>query len=181
MNPANWGATHDEVADAFACDALPFEADAVFHRAVDVAAPPELAYRWLCQLRVAPYSYDLLDNFGRPSPKRLRPGLEELAIGQRMMTIFRLVAFTRGEDMTVALGLRSAAGVMGDFAGTYRVRPAANGCRLVARVLVRYPGGPYGRLLRALMPWGDLIMFRKQLLTLKRYAERDARQSATVP
>jgi hypothetical protein len=55
------------------------------------------------------------------------------------------------------------------------VRDVPGGSRLIAKVLVRYPRGPYGRVLRAFMPHADLFMFRKQLLTLQRYAERDAR------
>lgn len=173
---SNWGATADEIASSFACDALGFAHDDTFHRAIDVGAPRDLVFRWLCQLRVAPYSYDLLDNFARRSPPRLTPGVERLEPGQRVMTIFRLVSFVADEHLTIALASRVGRALMGDFAGTYRVTSSEGGAtRLVARILVRYPRGPYGRALRRILPSCDLFMFRKQLRTLARYAERDAR------
>jgi hypothetical protein len=167
-----WGATPDEVAARYPCDALGFAHDDAFFRAVSVRAEPRLVRRWLRQLRVAPYSYDWLDNFGRRSPPRLTPALPPLAAGQRVMVIFRVVA-ADDDDLTVRLASAFGRALMGDFVGTYRVAPAAGGARLIAKVLVRYPAPPYGRLLRPLMPHLDLFMFRKQLLTLRRYAERD--------
>ncbi len=175
MNPYNWGATPGELAASYPCDDLGFVWDAVFHRALDVDAPQALVFRWLCQLRAAPYSYDLIDNFGRRSPTALTPGLERLAIGQRAMVIFKIAGFGPS-DLTLRLALRPVAPVMGDFAGTYRVvARTPSRSRIVVRILVRYPSGPYGGLLRRVMPWLDLMMFRKQLQTLKRYAERDAK------
>jgi hypothetical protein len=178
----NWGASFEEVHSTFACDTLDFAHDDVFHRAVDVAAPAPLVYRWLCQLRVAPYSYDLIDNFGRRSPPHLIPGLAALQVGQRVMIVFRIAGFNDGHDLTLRLGSRFGAKIMGDFAGTYRVRAvSAKAARIVARVYVKYPGGAYGRVLRRLMPFFDFVMFRKQLLTLRRYAERDASAGAPIP
>jgi len=173
--PRVWGARPDEVAAHYPCDDLGFAHDEAFFRAIDVAAPPALVFRWLCQLRAAPYSYDWLDNFGRRSPPRLTPGLERLATGQRAMVIFRIAGFVAGSSLTVRLASRLGRAVMGDFAGSYAVLATGAGSRLVAKVLVRYPRGAYGNVLRALMPQADLFMFRKQLQTLRRYAERDAR------
>ena len=175
LPPKNWGASPSEIARHYPCDELAFAADDEYFRALDVAAPPELVFRWICQLRAAPYSYDLIDNFGRRSPPRLTPGLDALAPGQGTMTIFRIVAYDAPRSLTIALASRVGAAVMGDFCGTYDVRPNAGGSRLLAKVRVRFPGGPYGGLLRRIMPAFDLFMFRKQLLTLRRYAERDAR------
>jgi len=172
----NWGARDDETSALYPCDTLGIAADDVFFRAISIAAPRELVFRWLCQLRVAPYSYDWLDNFGRPSPRRLIPRLQQLAVGQRIMTIFRLVSFEPGEHLTIALKSRAGALTMGNFAGTYRVAESSEGTRLVAKILVRYPTGPYGRLLRRYMPGLDLFMFKRQLKNLKRFAERDAAQ-----
>src|ERR1700704_4777390 len=93
-----WGSTAEERASTWPCDAMLPDANLVLYRSVDVAARAAVAFKWLCQLRVAPYSYDWLDNRGRRSPRTLTPGLDDLAIGQRFM-IFDLVGFTPGEEI----------------------------------------------------------------------------------
>ena len=54
---------------------------------------------------------------------------------------------------------------------TYGSFRAATACRLLAKLRVGYPGGPLGWLTRIVLPPGDLVMMRRQLLTLKRLAE----------
>lgn len=166
-----WGTLPAERTIAFPCDDLIERPDGVLYRGVDVAAPPEVVFRWLCQLRVAPYSYDWIDNLGRRSPRRLVPGLDELEIGQRFMTIFRLVSFEDGRSITVD----STTATFGRVSVTYKVVPTdAQRCRLVVKVLIQTPGGLVGRALQCFLPAGDLIMMRRQLLTLKALSERDA-------
>ncbi len=168
-----WGTTAADRALDFPCRRHLPDPDRVLHRAVDVAAPPPIVFRWLCQLRAAPYSYDWIDNGGRTSPRTLTPGLERLAVGQRVMTIFDLVEFEPGRHLTIRL--RGGRGIFGDVACTYVVVPRPDGAsRVVVELVVRRPPGPLGRLAGAALPWGDLVMMRKQLLTLKRLAERDA-------
>ncbi len=128
-------------------------------RAISIDATPAVVFGWLCQLRVSPYSYDLLDNWGRPSPRERTPSLAELEPGQPFMTLFRLRSFARDEHIT----LQSAGAVV-----TYAVRPEGRGTRLHVRVLFRGP-----RLFARALALGDLVMMRKQLLTLKSLAERE--------
>lgn len=157
----------------FPCDAYLSGADGEYFRAVDVAAPAGVLFRWLCQLKVAPYSYDLIDNFGRRSPKGLTSGVENLARGQKVMTIFELVDFEKDEHLTLTMRDSRALSVLGQVALSYVVLPASEGsCRLVAKLRVIYPKRPPLSWMRWLLPWGDLVMMRKQLLTLKRMAER---------
>jgi hypothetical protein len=169
-----WGSTPAERGEVFPCDLLlPDATDAMF-RATNVRAPPAVAFRWLCQLRVAPYSYDWLDNLGRQSPRRLTPGLEHLAVGQRVMTIFEVASFAADRHLT--LWMRSARGraIFGDFTISYTVRPTAPAsCRFVVKVAMRHHRTAWHALMRRLLPWGDFIMMRRQLLTLARLAERD--------
>lgn len=175
MSPlgASWDVEPAEKALDFACDELtgPFDDD--YYRGVTVEAPPATVFRWLCQLRAAPYSYDWIDNWGRRSPRRLTPGLENLEVGQTMMTIFDLIGFERDHHLTVRIKRRSPAErVFGDVAVTYQIVPRnEGGCRLIAKLRVLYPRGLWGRLARAVLPPGDLIMMRRQLLNLKRLAE----------
>ena len=162
----NWGATVAERSAPLPCDALMPDARVRCDRAVSVTAPPAVLFRRLCQLRVAPYSYDLIDNLGRRSPRELTPGLERLERGQRFMYVFRLASFAPGEHLT----LRNRR-----FAVTYAARPSGSGSRLLVRVLFRAPGGRLGALLIG-HPFalGDLVMMHRQLLNLKQLAEADA-------
>ncbi|MEL7208747.1 MAG: hypothetical protein AAGK32_11060, partial [Actinomycetota bacterium] len=65
--------------------------------------------------------------------------------------------------------------VMGRIVVTYRVTPIPrSGCRLVAKLAIDLPDGLLGRVISVVGPPGALPMCRKQLLTLRSLAERDA-------
>lgn len=174
-----WGSTPAERAQPLPCDQQLDDAVKVWHRAVDVAAPAPVVFRWLCQLRKAPYSYDLLDNFGRRSPRKLTPGLEHLEVGQTMMMFYDLVGFEPGRSITVLF--RSFNALFGRRVVTYCVQDAPGGSRILVRVRMRPPRGPLGLVIPHTLPWIDLIMMRKQLRTLARLAERQAANPETVP
>jgi hypothetical protein len=173
---ASWGVTEAERGLPFPCDGLCPSPDVALFRGVPVAAPARVLFRWLCQLRVAPYSYDWLDNGGRRSPPTLTPGLDALARGQRIMTIFRLVEFEPDRSLTIVNRTRDGASqVFGEVWVSYLIGPGDGGqCRLLAKLLVRYPRTLTGAVLRRVLPLGDLVMMRRQLLNLKALAERDA-------
>jgi hypothetical protein len=174
---STWGSTPEEREASFPCDA--FLPDAVYFRAVAVEAPARVLFRWLCQLKVAPYSYDLIDNFGRRSPKRLVPGVEDLVRGQRVMTIFELVEFEENGHLTMVMDSPRATSVFGRIALSYVVLPKSNvSCRLVAKLRVRYPRKIPWTWMRWFLPWGDLLMMRKQFLTLKHLAESNSSPQA---
>lgn len=163
---ASWGATASERGLALPCDRLLENPTVRLHRAISIDASPQIVFRWLCQLRVAPYSYDLLDNLGRSSPRELTPGLEYLQTGQRFMTIFALDSFAPGEHITLR-ARRTAV--------TYAVLAQGNSARLLVRVLFAAPGPRLSAsLIARALALGDLAMMRRQLRTLKKLSERDA-------
>jgi hypothetical protein len=163
-----WGSTETERAEHFPCDDLVDGPRTELFRAVDVAAPAAVTFRWVCQLRVAPYSYDLLDNLGRRSPRELTPGLEELAAGQPVMTVFRIVSFEPGRSITID----ARTTLFGHIAVTYRVDAAGEErSRIVAKLVVERRRGCVAWVMDRVLPAGDLVMMRKQLLTLKHLAE----------
>jgi hypothetical protein len=171
-----WGSTPTERAMAFPCDHFS-HADSAYFRAVDIQASAHTIFQWLCQLRVAPYSYDWIDNFGRQSPRFLNPALENLEVGQRVMTIFRLVEFEPDRHLTMVMASAQAIAIFGEIAVSYVILPqTTQQCRLVVKLLVHYPkNGPWS-LMRWCLPWGDILMMRKQLLTIQHLAESQSHE-----
>ena len=172
-----WGTEPEERRLAFPCDDIIPQPDEALYRGVTVNATPKTLFRWLCQMRAAPYSYDWIDNGGRQSPRGLTPGLDNLAIGQDVMRIFKLTGFEKDRHLTLRVrGKSGAAQTFGDIVVSYVIVPSVNdrsigSCRLLVKLIAKYPLGLYGRMMRALLPWGDLLMMRRQLLNLKRLAE----------
>jgi hypothetical protein len=166
----NWGTTAEERQVRYPCDELLEDHNAAFFRAVTVRATPAVAFRWLCQLRIAPYSYDWIDNSGRQSPRHLTPGLEDLAVGQPVMRIFDLAAFDSGRHLTLRL---RRPGLFPPLFVSYLVTALSPGsCRLIVKLVMRFRPGFRDRIVHALLPSLDWIMMRRQLLNLRMLAER---------
>jgi hypothetical protein len=174
--PTIWGVDAADLAVTYPCDEVVPDPAEVWFRAIAVRAPRPTVFRWLCQLKVAPYSYDLLDNWGRRSPRTLTPGVERLATGQRFMTIFELVGFSPDEQLTLRMTAPKALALFGPLTLTYAVRDAGSaGTRLVVKLNVGERGeGLLRRARRRALAWGDLFMMQRQLTTLRGLAEATA-------
>jgi hypothetical protein len=179
-----WGSTAEERQMAFPCDRYIENSDDVYFRAINVEAPASLLWRWLCQLKVASYSYDFLDRLERiffqgqeritspASPLNLTPGLEILAPDQRFMGVFKLVEFETNRHLIMMMDAQKAIKIFGDVVASYVVNPTTeNTCRLILKGHVCYPKNIYGAWMRYALPWGDLLMMRKQFMRLKHLAE----------
>ena len=157
-----WGVTDDEVRRRYPCDDVVASPVLEAWRGVTVRAPAARVWPWVGQIRLAPYSYDWVDNWGRRSPQHLRgladpvPGENFSASGSRPLG--RVLSVTPGEQVTG----RIAGAVM-----SYVLVPRGEASRLLLKLVA-----PRARLLAPLLSVGDLVMARRQLLTLARLAER---------
>jgi hypothetical protein len=168
---ATWGTTADERADLYACDAYAPDATCVLWRGVDVDASAPAVYAWLGQLRLAPYSYDLLDNRGRRSPQQLDPSLPPLAAGEPILSIFEVAEVEPGRSLTMV------SANLPPTALTYAITPTGPGtCRLV----VKADAACRTHLGAVVLTFCDLIMMRRQLLNLARLAAGPPRSGPPV-
>ncbi len=172
-----WNVTLIERAESFECDsAMDGHTDVEqWLRAIDADAPVDVTYRWLCQFKIAPYSYDWIDNIGRRSPKTLTAGACDVAIGQRFL-VFRITAFAADDHITGRI-TPGFARLYGELAVTYQVRPrGADTTRVVVALAAAADSTP-SRLRRRMLSLGDQIMMRRQLLNLRKLAEGTAGHS----
>ncbi|MDV3220123.1 SRPBCC family protein [Intrasporangium sp.] len=142
-------------------------------RAVRVDAPPHVVYAWLAQLRAAPYSYDLIDNLGRRSPRTMTR-TDEVEIGQTFAGIFTLTACEPGRAITLELTDRAALRLFGPVTLVYRAMPDQGTCVLRCDLFLPRPSNGFDGLRQLLLAWGDLVMMRRQLLNFRRLSERTA-------
>lgn len=158
-----WGVSDDEVMRSYPCDDVVADPALQAWRGVTVHAPPERVWPWVGQVRLAPYSYDWIDNRGRRSPRELRalppPRAGEPFTTAAMGRIGRILHVVDGVSIT------------GELAGaviSYVLVPRdGDQTRLLMKLVTRR-----GRWIGPALCVGDLVMARRQLLNLKRLAER---------
>lgn len=167
-----WGVTAGEVTASYPCDEYVPSPRLQAWRGVTVDAPVARVWARLIQVRLAPYSYDWIDNGGRRSPRELRD-LADPAVGDQFSAtagrpLGRILAVEHQQHLT--------ARIMGATM-TYRLTAISpDHTRLVLKIV-----GDMPRATATLLCIGDLVMARRQLLTFKRLAERDARTGSDSP
>jgi len=124
---------------------------------------PEQVWPWVVQIRLAPYSYDWIDNLGRPSPQQLQD-LADPLVGEPFSTAFGGRPF--GRILAVSPCVHLTGQIMGAVM-SYVLVPDGQMTRLLLKVVSPSRGAS-----AALLSLGDLVMARRQLLNLARLAER---------
>lgn len=174
-----WNTTADERKQNHPADRHASSGAIHLVRALDVEAPAAVVFRWLCQLKVAPYSYDLVDNLGRRSPRTLTPGADDLAVGQRFAVFARIAQFEQDGFIVATSGPR---GPFGQVAISYQVTPGLDTASRIVACIALPPGrGPLGRVKRDGLAVGDLVMMRKQLRNLGSLAEGTSSLPSRLP
>lgn len=182
-----WGATDAEVSRAMPGDEIVARPHFNATRAVSVAAHPEHIWPWIVQIgvtRAGWYSYDLIDNLGRPSAGKILPEFQNLQVDdivpmspdgkmglyvKEINSYETMLWWDKQGSTTWAWGLYPA-----DDGGEGGV----NTTRLVTRVRLRYRWLHPSILFNLLLDVGDIIMMRKCMLGIKQRAEKLARQRA---
>jgi hypothetical protein len=177
-----WGATDDELRRAMPGDELVTRPTFNATRAVTVAAPPSMIWPWIVQIgfgKAGWYSYDLLDNFGRPSATHIIPELQHLQAGD-LVPMYLGIGAPEGVGMKVK-ALQRERWVLWwddkthDTTWAWVLDPIdQQQTRLVTRVRMRYRWTKPTILFSLLVEFADLVMMRKCLLGIKQRAEHPA-------
>ncbi|MGW5644873.1 polyketide cyclase [Saccharopolyspora sp. NPDC003752] len=158
-----WGVSDSEIRRSYPCDDYVTSPALKAWRGVSVEAPAEAVWPWVAQVRLAPYSYDWIDNLGRRSPREL-VGLPVPQVGERFTAaggrrLGRIVSVDAGKQLTGT--------IMGAFMSYVLVPQDNDATRLLLKVVMQT-----SRWVAVGLSVGDLIMARRQLLNLKRLAEQ---------
>jgi hypothetical protein len=175
-----WGATPAEAAAAMPGDDLQPRAQYRTTRAITIGATPDRVWPWLVQVgyrRAGWYAGDLLDNFARPSIRRIVPELQDLHVGQWLSmvprpserTAFLVDSFDQPSWLLWRTPNRSWA---------WRLIPLSGGrTRLITRLKTRYEWRrPLVLGTVVLMECADYPMMRRMLRNIRDRAEAAADQ-----
>jgi hypothetical protein len=168
-----WGVTDAEVCRHYPCDDLVENPVLQAWRGVTVRATAHRIWPWVAQIRLAPYSYDWIDNLGRPSPRKLLE-LPEPSPGQRFTTAFG--GRPAGRILSVEPGVQLTGTIMGAVMSYVLVPVADDSTRLLLKL-----AAARGRAAAPLLCLADLVMARKQLRTLALLAETGSVREREVP
>lgn len=169
-----WGASDEEVLRAMPGDEIVERPTFNATRAVTISARPEDIWPWLVQIgirRAGWYSYDWLDNLGKPSAEQILPEFQNLKVGD-------LVPISPdGKQGLWVKELRPKQWMLwwdkqGGTSWLWTLDPIdEEHTRLITRVRVRYAWLSPAILFHLLIEFADIVMMRKCMLGIRRRAE----------
>jgi hypothetical protein len=170
-----WGATDEELERPMPGDEIVECPTFNATRAVTIAARPEEIWPWIVQMgvtRAGWYSYDLLDNLGRPSARGIFPQLQNPMIGDviPMSPDGKQGMYVKDFEQDRWMLWWDGKGGMSWSWGLYPVDEGHT--RLITRVRMRYKWLSPSIVFDMLVEFTDIIMMRKSILGIKERAER---------
>jgi hypothetical protein len=143
-----WGASEEEVTGPYPGAELVPDGNRAATMAVTIGAPPDQVWPWLVQLggdRGGWYSWDRLDNRGRPSAREIHPEWQDLALGDYVkyatrngpVNAWQVAALEPGRF----LGLHGLSDLRGRPLDPQQPRPAAYTEGLWGFLLTELPDG----------------------------------------
>ncbi|MFZ5869485.1 MAG: hypothetical protein ACOYXW_02990 [Actinomycetota bacterium] len=145
-------------------------------RAITIRGQPRNIWPWLAQVgvdRAGWYSYDVLDNLGRPSAREIVPELQDVKVGDIMPMSpdgkhgIRVHALAPPHSMIW--------GTPGDTTWVWVLDPQADGTtRVITRVRSRYRWLSPAIAFSMLLEFADIWMMRRMLLNLRERVEATA-------
>lgn len=169
-----WGATDEEVTRSMPGDEIVERPTFNATRGVGIHAGPEDIWPWIVQMgfgRAGWYSYDWIDNLGRPSAEEILPEMQRLEVGD-------LIPMSPDQKMGVWVKDFETHQWMlwwdkkGGTTWCWGLYPKNEGyTRLITRVRIKYNWFSPSIFFCLLMDVGDIIMMRKCMLGIKRRAE----------
>jgi hypothetical protein len=177
-----WGASADEREKILPGDDFPISRFGMrATRAITIDAQPSDVWPWLVQIgtgKAGWYSYDLLDNLGRPSAVEVLDQWQQVAPGDPAAPMNPFAPVTdspwRVEQVVpdeTLLWLNPGEGTW-----VWVLRPTPNGgTRLVTRIRIGY-NSPSGLAFAPILELADFPMYRRMLLGIRQRAEALAAQ-----
>jgi hypothetical protein len=153
------------------------------YAAVTIRAQPKDIWPWLAQVgvnRAGWYSYDLLDNLGRPSARQLIPEMLDIKVGDL------LPMSPDGKQGIKVHALDPPCsmiwGTPGDTSWAWVLDRQPDGTtRLITRVRSQYRWYSPSILFSMLLEFADIWMIRRMLLNLRERVEAAATQCTLLP
>ena len=170
-----WGATDEEVERPMPGDEIMERPTFNATRAVTIRARPQEIWPWIVQIgmtRAGWYSYDLLDNLGRPSAWDVLPQFQNPKIGDviPMSPDGKQGMYLKDFEQDRWMLWWDGKGGTSWSWGLYPVDEAHT--RLITRVRKHYKWLSLSILFDMLVEFTDIIMMRKSMLGIKERAER---------
>jgi len=163
---------------SFFVDTLPLLSDTDCRellRCVEINAGASAIFVWLKQLRISPYSYDLIDNRSRKSPDFIIENLPPLKAHTHFLLVFNILEFEENsfivgrfcEPINPPVNL-----YMRDMYIEYRIEEKASNTRLWCKIKGYYNTGISSRGFFYIFSVVNKIMMARQLKNIKRLSEQ---------
>lgn len=170
----NWGAKPIEIKRSMPGDEIVSKPTFNATRAISINTKAENIYPWIVQMgikRAGWYSYDLLDNLGKPSAKVILPEFQNIKIGDI------IPMSPDGKQGMYVKDFKEHEWMLwwdqkGDSTWAWGIYPEGDSsCRLITRVRVKYKFFSFDILFNLLIEFFDIWMMRKCMIGIKKRSE----------